>query len=143
MISLSDASRVVDHALKSAREMNLPPMTVAVLDARGCLVSFKMEDGSSLLREQIARAKAWSALGMGMGTRTLMSRAAHHPSFFVALSSLAEGSTVPVPGGVLIRSQHGTVVGAVGVSGDIPDKDEACAVAGILSVDLVADPGAA
>jgi uncharacterized protein GlcG (DUF336 family) len=77
MISLSDASRVVDHALKSAREMNLPPMTVAVLDARGCLVSFKMEDGSSLLREQIARAKAWSALGMGMGTRTLMSRAAH------------------------------------------------------------------
>jgi uncharacterized protein GlcG (DUF336 family) len=35
------------------------------------------------------------------------------------------------------------VVGAVGVSGDIPDKDEACAVAGIRSVDLVADPGTA
>jgi uncharacterized protein GlcG (DUF336 family) len=124
----------VDEALKTAREMNLPPMTVAVLDARGCLVSFKMEDGSSLLREQIARAKAWSALGMGMGTRTLMSRAAHHPAFFAALSSLAEGSMVPVPGGVLVRSQ---------VSGDVPDKDEACALAGIRSVNLVADPGAA
>jgi uncharacterized protein GlcG (DUF336 family) len=142
MISLSDASRAVDHALKSAREMNLPPMTIAVLDARSCLVSFKMEDGSSLLREQIARAKAWSALGMGMGTRTLMSRAAHHPSFFVALASLAEGAMVPVPGGVLIRSQQGAVVGAIGVSGDVPDKDEACAIAGILSVNLIADPGA-
>jgi uncharacterized protein GlcG (DUF336 family) len=143
MLSLSDASRVVDEALKTAREMNLPPMTVAVLDARGCLVSFKMEDGSSLLREQIARAKAWSALGMGMGTRTLMSRAAHHPAFFAALSSLAEGSMVPVPGGVLVRSQEGFVIGAVGVSGDVPDKDEACALAGIRSVNLVADPGAA
>jgi uncharacterized protein GlcG (DUF336 family) len=79
---------------------------------------------------------------MGMGTRTLMSRAAHHPSFFVALASLAEGAMVPVPGGVLIRSQQGTVVGAIGVSGDVPDKDEACAIAGILSVDLIADPGA-
>src|SRR5260370_35458717 len=143
MISLSDASRVVDHALQTGRDRKLPPWTIAVLDARGFSVSFKMEDGSSLLREQIARAKAWSALGMCMGTRTLMSRAAHHPSFFVALSSLAEGSMVPVPGGVLIRLQNGTVVGAGGVGGDIPDKDETCAVAGILSVDLVADPGTA
>jgi uncharacterized protein GlcG (DUF336 family) len=143
MLSLSVASHVVDEALKTAREMNLPPMTVAVLDARGCLVSFKMEDGSSLLRERIAKAKAWSALGLGMGTRTLMSRAAHHPSFFAALSSLADGSMVPVPGGVLIRTQEGSVIGAVGVSGDMPDKDEACAMTGVRSVGLVADPGAA
>jgi uncharacterized protein GlcG (DUF336 family) len=143
MITLADAARIVDHALQTARSMNLPPMTIAVLDARGCLVAFKMEDGSSLLRENIARAKAWSALGMGMGTRSLMSRAAHHPSFFVSLASLAEGSMVPVPGGVLIRSQSGAVIGSVGVSGDVPDKDEACAVIAIGSVDLLADPGTA
>lgn len=118
-------------------------MTVAVLDARGCLLAFKMEDGSSLLREDIAKAKAWSALGMGVGTRTLAARASHHPAFFAALSGLAEGRVVPVPGGVLIRAPDQRVIGAIGVSGDLPDKDEACAVAAIAEAELVADPGAA
>jgi uncharacterized protein GlcG (DUF336 family) len=143
MIKLSEASRIVDVALQHARAHNLPPMTIAVLDARGCLVAFKMEDGSSLLREDIAKAKAWSALGMGTGTRTLAARAAHHPSFFTALSGLADGRMVPVAGGVLIRSSDKQIIGAVGVSGDLPDRDEACAVAGIEAVNLIPDPGAA
>lgn len=144
MLHLSEASQILDEALKHARSESMPPMTVAVLDARGCLVAFKSEDGSSLLRESISKAKAWGALGMGMGTRALAGRAAHHPAFFAALSSLAEGHVVPVPGGVLIRSVGGGgIIGAVGVSGDLPDKDEQCAVAGIGAARLDADTGAA
>jgi uncharacterized protein GlcG (DUF336 family) len=141
MITLSEASLIVDEALRYAREKEHPPMTVAVLDARGCLIAFKMEDGSSLLREEIAKAKAWGALGMGMGTRTLATRATHHPYFFAALSSLADGRMVPVAGGVLIRSADGRIVGAAGVSGDVPDRDEACALEGIVAAALVPDPG--
>ncbi len=144
MLHLADASRIVSKALEHARGEGMPPMTVAVLDARGCLVAFQSEDGSSLLRERIARGKAWGALGMGMGTRALAGRAAHHQAFFGALAALAEGDVIPVPGGVLIRTASGgDIVGAVGVSGHLPDHDEACAKAGIVGVGLADDPRSA
>jgi len=141
MLSLDQASRIVDAALAYAREHKLDPMTVAVLDARGCIVAMKMEDGSSLLRPNIASGKGWSALAMGFGTRNLASRAEMLPGFFGALADLANGRVLPVPGGVLIRDETGTVIGACGGSGDVADNDEACALAGIQGVGLTADPG--
>ena len=141
MITLSEASRIVDGTLDYARAEKLAPMTVAVLDARGCLIALKAEDGSSLLRPEIASGKAWSALGMGFGTRNLAERAAKLPSFFDALASLANGRILPVPGGVLIRAVDGTIVGAAGASGDIADNDEASVLAGIKAIGFAADPG--
>jgi uncharacterized protein GlcG (DUF336 family) len=116
-------------------------MTVAALDARGAIVALKMEDGSSLLRPEIASGKAWSALAMGYGTRNLAGRAEKLPTFFAALADLAHGRVLPVPGGVLVRNAEGAVVGAVGASGDIADKDEACVIRGIEAAGLNADPG--
>jgi uncharacterized protein GlcG (DUF336 family) len=141
MITLQEATAIVDTSLRHAREQGLAPMTVAVLDARGCTVCLKVEDGSSLLRPEIASGKAWSALGMGFGTRNLASRAASLSSFFGALAVLADGRVLPVPGGVLIRSAHGQVVGAAGASGDVADEDEACVVAGITAAGYAPDPG--
>jgi uncharacterized protein GlcG (DUF336 family) len=141
LLTLSQSSQIVDEALAYARRARVAPMTVAVLDARGCVVALKTEDGSSLLRPDIASGKAWSALAMGSGTRNLAGRANSQPSFFAALASLAEGRVLPVPGGVLVRSAEGTVLGAVGASGDVADNDEACALAGIRAVGLTADPG--
>lgn len=141
MISLLQASCIVDEALAYARRHTFAPMTVVVLDGRGCVVALKMEDGSSLLRPDIAIGKAWSALGMGFGTRDLAARAQKAPSFYGALASLAEGRMVPVPGGVLIRSGAGEVIGAAGASGDNSDNDEASVVAGIEAAGLSADPG--
>jgi uncharacterized protein GlcG (DUF336 family) len=143
VITLAQATQIIDEALAYARNVELAPMTVAVLDARGCVAVLKMEDGSSLLRPDIANGKAWSALAMGFGTRSLAGRAKSQPSFFSALASLAEGRVLPVPGGVLVRSAGGTVLGAVGASGDVADNDEACALAGIKAVGLIADPGTA
>jgi uncharacterized protein GlcG (DUF336 family) len=141
MVTLLQASRIVDEALAYARRHQFAPLTVAVLDARGCVVALKMEDGSALLRPEIAIGKAWSALGMGVGTRALGARAQKAPSFFGALASLAGGRMVPVPGGVLIRSAAGAIIGAVGASGDNSDHDEASVVAGIEAAGLRADPG--
>jgi len=141
VLNLLQASRIVDEALAYARRHKLAPMTVAVLDARGCVVALKMEDGSSLLRHEIATGKGWSALGMGFGTRNLAIRAEKLPPFFGALASLAGGRVLPVPGGVLIRSDEGEVIGAAGASGDIADNDEACLVAAIRKVGLEPDPG--
>lgn len=141
MIDLAHATIIVDKALAQGRSLGLPPLTVAVLDGSGCLVSFKREDGSSLLRPEIAQAKAWGALGMGMGSRALAQRASAQPAFVSAVNALAGGRLIPVPGGVLIRSEAKSIIGAVGITGATSDQDEACAVAGIEAAGFSADPG--
>ena len=114
---------------------------MAVLDAGGQLKALKREDGSSLLRPEIAGGKAWGALGMGFGGREFARRAAANPAFIQALSAASGGRIIPVPGGVLIRDQAGDIVGAVGISGDISENDETCAVFGITCAGLAADTG--
>jgi uncharacterized protein GlcG (DUF336 family) len=141
-VSLAQASTLVDVALRKGRELNCAPLTVAVLDPGGHLVAFKREDKSGLLRFDIAFGKAWGALGMGFGSRTLAARAAKASMFFTALASVSGGRMVPVPGGVLIRDAAGDIIGAVGISGDTSDRDEMCAIAGIEAAGLRSDPGA-
>jgi len=141
-VTLAQASTIVDVALKKGRETDCAPLTVAVLDAGGHLVTFKREDRSGILRFDIAYGKAWGALGMGFGSRELSERSAKNPIFIGALTTIAQGRLVPVPGGVLIKDAGGAVLGAVGISGDVSDKDEACAVAGIEAAGLKAVVGA-
>ena len=141
MIDLAHATLIVDRALAAGRSLGLPPLTVAVLDGSGCLVSFKREDGSSLLRPEIAQAKAWGALGMGMGSRALAQRATAQPAFISAVNALAGGRLIPVPGGVLIRSAVKSILGAVGITGATSEQDEACAVAGIEAAGFSAETG--
>jgi uncharacterized protein GlcG (DUF336 family) len=142
-VTLAQASTIVDTALKKGREMKFQPLTVAVLDAGGHLVAFKREDMSGILRFDIAYGKAWGALGMGFGSRTLAERAANTPQFFTMLAAASGGRIVTNPGGVLIRDAGGNIIGAVGISGDTSDNDEACALAGIEAAGLKADPGGA
>jgi uncharacterized protein GlcG (DUF336 family) len=139
-LSLAQASLIVDKALEFGRARKFKPLTVSVLDAGGHRVAFKREDGSSLLRPQIAEGKAWGVLGMGFGGREFARRAQSGPVFLTALMAASEGRIVPVPGGVLIRAQ-GEIVGSVGISGDTSDNDEACAVHGIKEAGLEPDTG--
>ena len=140
-VTLAQASTIVDAALKKGRETNCAPLTVAVLDAGGHLVAFKREDKSGILRFDIAFGKAWGALGMGFGSRTLYERAANTPQFFTMLAAASGGRIISNPGGVLIKNGGGDVIGAVGISGDTSDKDEVCAIAGVEAAGLKADPG--
>ena len=140
-LTLAQASIIVDKSLEKGRELGLKPLTVAVLDTGGHLMALKREDGSSLLRPEIAGGKAWGALGMGFGGREFARRAAGNPAFIQALSVASGGRIVPVPGGVLIRDSAGEIIGSVGISGDTSDKDEACAVHGIRSAGLTPDTG--
>src|SRR6476646_12052749 len=122
-VTLAQASTIVDTALKKGRDTSCAPLTVAVLDAGGHLVAFKREDKSGLLRFDIAYGKAWGALGMGFGSRTLAERAASTPQFFTMLAAASGGRIVTNPGGVLVRDSAGNLVGACGISGDTSDKD--------------------
>jgi uncharacterized protein GlcG (DUF336 family) len=140
-LTLEKAAIIVDAALAHAAALKLNPLTVAVLDAGGHLVAFKRQDGSGILRPDIAFGKAWGTLGMGLGGRALAHRSEIAPAFYTALVGASGGRVIPVPGGVLIRGAAGGVIGAVGISGDMPQHDEACAVQGIESAGLAADTG--
>jgi len=139
-LPLSAATTIVDEALHLARVEDMHPLTVVVLDAGGRIVAAKSEDGSGILRFNIALGKAWGALGMGVSSRKIRDRLSARPVFQTALAAASDGKLIPVPGGVLIEDADGFTIGAVGVSGDSSEKDEYCAIGGIRAADLNSEP---
>lgn len=140
-LTLAVANALIAAALSKARDGAMKPLSVAVLDAGGHLVAFQKEDGSSMLRFEIAAGKAYGALAVGMGSRWLNTAAIERPHFIAGLSDVSGGRIVPVPGGVLIRAADGELLGAVGITGDTSDNDELCAVTAIEMAGLTAQPG--
>lgn len=140
-LSLEQALQVIHGAFQKGRETTCDPLSVAVLDAGGHLVAFMRQDKSGILRPEIAIGKAYGALGFGVGSRELREK---NPQFLNAVAAASLGRMIPVPGGVLIRSpKTGDIIGAVGISGDTADKDEAAAIAGIQISGLRAEAGGA
>lgn len=137
-LTLEEARAIIAAARAKGRELDLKPLSVAVLDAGGHVMAFEKEDGSSNMRFGVAHGKAYGALGVGLGSRAVFERAKQQPFFVQALNGIANGAVVPVPGAVLIKSANGHTLGAVGISGDTSDADEACAIAGVEAVGLVA-----
>jgi uncharacterized protein GlcG (DUF336 family) len=140
LLSLAQADAVANEVLRLGREEEMHPLTVVVLDGGGHVVVLKREDGSGIMRADIATGKAWGALGMGIPSRSIQDRLADRPSFQNALAAVSDGRLVPVPGGVLINDENGETIGAVGVSGDTSDKDEYCAIRAVHATGLVSNP---
>jgi uncharacterized protein GlcG (DUF336 family) len=137
-LTLVQARQILDTALATAREKGYQPMGIAVLDASGNLKAFVSEDGASMFRFDIARAKAWGAVGMGVSSRTLSERAKGNPNFFVSLAATAEGKFLPQTGAVVIKDPQGRLLGAVGASGGTGDEDELICLAGVAAAGLQA-----
>jgi uncharacterized protein GlcG (DUF336 family) len=136
-LSLSQARAIIEGTLAAGSNASFKPLTVVVLDAGGHVVAAEREDGSSNKRFEVAYGKAHGAVSLGMGSRALMDRAQQQP-YFVAAVNHSIGALVPVPGGVLVKAPDGTLLGAVGVSGDTSEHDEEAALAGVESAGLVA-----
>lgn len=139
-ISLEAAQRIIEVALKKGQSLALKPLSVVVLDAGGHVKAFAREDGASPGRFKIAHGKAYGAVMMGMGGQAQMDRAESQAYFILAANGAFDGAMIPVPGGVLVKGADGSVLGAVGVTGDASDNDELCAVAGIEAAGLTAQP---
>lgn len=138
-LTLAKANTIVETAIAKAAELKLKPLGVSVLDSGGHLVAFQRQDGASFLRHEIGAGKAFGALSLGTGSRTVAKNAIERPHFMQGLSGVSGGRVVPVPGGVLIRATSGEILGAVGVSGDTSDNDEAVAIAGIEAAGFTAE----
>jgi uncharacterized protein GlcG (DUF336 family) len=139
-LPLAAAETIATATLAAGRAAAMLPLTVVVLDAGGHAVVLKREDGSGILRVEIATGKAYGALGMGIGSRVIRDRLRERPAFQSAIAAASAGRFIPVPGGVLIRRADGAVIGAVGVSGDASDRDEYVAIVGVRAAGLLPHP---
>ena len=135
-VTLEQANTVIAAGQAKGREMGIGPLTIVVLDDGGHLVSMQREDKSGILRFEIAFGKAWGGLAIGRSSRANEADILTREHFGVALAAASNGRIIPVAGGVLILDEEGLVAGAVGVTGDSSDNDEACAVAGIETAGL-------
>lgn len=139
-LKIEQARAIIRGAFDKAAAETMKPLAVAVLDAGGRLVAFERQDGASPGRFEIASGKAHGAVMLGMGGRAQMARAESQAYFIAAANGALGGSMVPVPGGVLLREREGgPVIGAVGISGDVSDNDEAAALAGAEAAGLTAE----
>jgi len=136
-VSLDQANRIISGIIQTGSEMKLKPLSAVVLDPGGHVIAFQRQDGASIMRFQIATGKACGALGLGVSSRKIGEMAAERPSFVASLGPIMPQGLIPVAGGVLVMDR-GEVIGAVGVTGDTSDNDEACALAGIAAAGLKA-----
>lgn len=138
-LTLKQANKLINEVLKTARQKQMPPIAVAVLDSGAYLKAFQREDGVSFLRVQIAQAKAWGALAMGINSSNIADRYQQNEQqrgFINALNAMTDGRLVPLPGGILVKDSEGLILGAVGAAGGDSNDDEACAIAGIEAMGL-------
>ncbi len=138
VLTLAQANAIIAGALAKGQDLGLKPLTVAVVDGSGSLVSLQRSDASPAIRPAVAQGKASGAVAMGVSSRTLGEMAVDRPHFIASVAPLAPHGLVPVAGGVLVRDQAGLVIGGVGISGDTSDNDELCALAGIAAAGLKA-----
>ena len=138
-LTLRKAKIIIRKALEKGKELDLKSLSVAVLDAGGHLIAFERSDGAAPGRVAIATGKAHGAVMLGMAGRAQMARAEQQAYFMQAVNGAFQGQVVPVPGGVLIRDARQNIVGAVGVTGDLSDNDEICAIAGVEAINLTAE----
>ena len=132
-LTLAQANAMIDAALAKGAELGLKPLTVTIHDPGGHLIACQRQDGASNMRVKLAGGKACGALALGVSSRAIGEMALDRPHFVAAVDTMAEGGMVPAAGGVIVCDRQGTVVGAIGVTGDTSDNDEACALAAIAS----------
>ena len=138
-VSLGKARVIIRKTFEKGTEMGLKPLSVVVLDAGGHVQAFERQDGAAPGRFAIAHGKAYGAVMLGMAGTAQMARAEAQGYFMEAVNGLFGGQVIPVPGGVLLRSAKGVVIGAVGVTGDTSDNDAIAAMAGIEAAKLIGE----
>jgi uncharacterized protein GlcG (DUF336 family) len=136
-LTLSQANALIDAAFTKGAELGLKPLTVTIHDPGGHLIACQRQDGASTMRVKLAGGKACGALALGVSSRKIGDMAVERPHFVASVDTMAEGGMVPAAGGVIV-SDGEDIVGAIGVTGDTSDNDEACALAAIEQVGLKA-----
>ena len=138
-ISLDEANTIINGTFASAKKRNAYALAAIVLDAGGRVKAFQKQDGASLLRFEIAYGKAFAALALNRSSRQVLAKQKEKPAFMESLAQLSDGPLFLEGGGQLIRDKTGEIVGALGVTGDVNEVDDLCAIDGIHAGGFLAD----
>ena len=138
-ITLRQANTIIEFAFERVSELGLKPLSIILLDAGGRVKAFQKQDGAALLRFEIAYGKAFAALGLGRSSKLVLQKYREKPKFMENLERLSDGPIFLEGGAQLILDEHGEVVGAVGITGDVNEMDDECACAGIRSAGFHVD----
>ena len=143
MITLSQADKIIDAIIARARDLKCRPISVVVVEPGAIVKAFKKEDGSAMLRFEMAMGKAHAALALGRSSSLVRARAEERPLFMDFLLKASQDKIFAEGGGMLIRAADGELLGAVGVTGDTQVQDEALAAHGIRAAALKTDEDSA
>jgi uncharacterized protein GlcG (DUF336 family) len=139
MITLDQSNRIIEAVLSRGRELGCRPLSAVVVEPGAKVKAFQKEDGSSMMRFEMAYGKAYAALALGRSSTLVRVRAEERPLFMQYLIRASGDQIFPEGGGMLIRDKEGEVIGAVGVTGDTQERDEELAVHGIHAAGLKTD----
>lgn len=140
-LTLDAAERIAQAALAAGHRSAPDALSVVVLDGGGHLKLAKREDGCPFMIATVAHAKAYGSIGLGRPSSVLAQFGLAVPNLIPALAAMTHGQVMPAPGGVLIRTEAGELLGSVGVSGGAADHDEKAAIAGVRAAGFVPEPG--
>ena len=139
MIPLAQADKIIDAIIVRARELKCRPISVVVVEPGAIVKAFRKEDGSAMLRFEMAMGKAYAALALGRSSSLVRVRTEQRPLFMDFLFKASQDKIFAEGGGMLIRAADGELLGAVGVTGDTQEQDEALAAHGIRAAGLKTD----
>jgi uncharacterized protein GlcG (DUF336 family) len=130
-ITLAQAQKVTDAAIQKSEELGVK-MNIAVVDAGTNLVAFSKMDDAWLGSIDIAQKKARTARYFNMDTGEIGKLS--QPGGPLYNIEHSNNGLITFPGGVVIKDENGTIIGAVGVSGSTVEDDHAVASAGAAAI---------
>ena len=139
MITLDQSNRIIGAIFTRGRELSCRPLSVVIVEPGARVKAFQKEDGSAMMRFEMAFGKAYAALALGRSSSLVRVRTEERPVFMQYLIRVSDDQIFPEGGGMLIRDNNGDVIGAVGVTGDTQERDEELAAYGIRAAGLKTD----
>lgn len=127
-VSLESAQLIIESVIRAAEELHLS-VAAHVCDPSGVLIAAARMDGAGFASVAVAANKAMTSAAWALPTGTWL-EASQPGQAAWGISTLLEGRVVVMPGGIPILD-NGEAIGAVGVSGALPDQDEALAIAAL------------
>ncbi len=130
-VTLQQAETMIAAAKLKAIELNTT-MNICIVDAGANLVAFVRMDGAWLGSADIAIKKAKTARYFDFNTGVIGELS--QPGGPLYNIEHSNGGLITFPGGVPIKNNGGTVIGAIGVSGSTVQNDHEVAQAGALAL---------
>jgi uncharacterized protein GlcG (DUF336 family) len=138
-VKLEQSNCIIEAIFSRGRRLSCRPLSVVVLEPGAKVKAFQKEDGSAMMRFEMAYGKAYAALALGRSSSLVRLRTEERPLFMQYLMRASGDQIFPEGGGMLIRDNDGEVIGAVGVTGDTQERDEELAAHGIRAAGLKID----